>query len=616
MTNHQVIDGVQHPHPPVRQMNHQYSDLNLDDSKEEYKDTDLTSEVYEDQPALYTIDFDKETGLLIASFNRDIEQYLPELNESTNFRMFVYSRSYEEQDRQDSEMVMEIATFLTLIQTAQIDFDEDYVLMRWNSGFDAWAASKFNKHKAKTFLKSFWFVNSLLSKSSRGMHYDENSIDYFRCKFCKSHISHNHVRWLCLHKDCAELEEPFELWNLDFVGGKERTKMPHKRTHEMVMMKKEYKDSYWHITDRIMSQEDFLKQDSKCMQCDSWLIESQKRYMWEDCMPDKHGIFPIFWAEHFRQHKMMFLKHILQKQIFMGICWVDEYSDQSTNKNKCAVCSSDLAIKNGFSFFWYKHEESDISEALILWKKDFLKFNKEGYSVFEMKQWSQHSQWWTSVVNRPSVQECNNSKEFLELLKRSQTNDFGNICITFDPNNFLEFKFIKNSNMISFDSRILKTGQNEFDYLRLLLRTTLTKATFDPPIGVIPESDTNCTICQFDDSVSALTGSKPNQDVKWVCLEEDCQEGSGSQSTLELWDIHFICKYQNDYHTTAHKMSMLQKSSLGGIKREVIWEPLFHFYNEKEYLERFQTKSWSVCDQQLGLRRWHCLEWVEVSFPV
>ena len=155
MTNHQVIDGVQHPHPPVRQMNHQYSDLNLDDSKEEYKDTDLTSEVYEDQPALYTIDFDKETGLLIASLNRDIEQYLPELNESTNFRMFVYSRSYEEQDRQDSEMVMEIATFLTLIQTAQIDFDEDYVLMRWNSGFDAWAASKFNKHKAKTFLKSF-----------------------------------------------------------------------------------------------------------------------------------------------------------------------------------------------------------------------------------------------------------------------------------------------------------------------------------------------------------------------------------------------------------------------------------------------------------------------------
>jgi hypothetical protein len=66
---------------------------------------------------------------------------------------------------------------------------------------------------------------------------------------------------------------------LDFLGGKERIKMPHKIHHEMVLVVKQGDSEHWTITRHIMSQEEFLKQDSKCMQCDKWLIDEQNRWV-------------------------------------------------------------------------------------------------------------------------------------------------------------------------------------------------------------------------------------------------------------------------------------------------------------------------------------------------
>lgn len=114
------------------------------------------------------------------------------------------------------------------------------------------------------------------------MHYEEQSMEYFRCKFCKSHISHNHVRWLCLHKDCAELEEPFELCHLDFIGGKEKSKVPHKLNHAMMLLTKLDNNSSWCVSNKIISQEYFMKQDSECLHCKQRLIPIGERWICED----------------------------------------------------------------------------------------------------------------------------------------------------------------------------------------------------------------------------------------------------------------------------------------------------------------------------------------------
>jgi pterin-4a-carbinolamine dehydratase len=97
--------------------------------------------------------------------------------------MFLFTTKNDEVELEDYEMIVSIDKFLTLIYEELIEEDEEYVLMRWNFGEERWTASKYNKFKAKEFLNSYVFVNSLLSKSHRGMHYDEGSIDYFRCKF-------------------------------------------------------------------------------------------------------------------------------------------------------------------------------------------------------------------------------------------------------------------------------------------------------------------------------------------------------------------------------------------------------------------------------------------------
>jgi hypothetical protein len=116
-------------------------------------------------------------------------------------------------------------------------------------------------------------------------------------------------------------------------------------------------------------------------------------------------------------------------------------------------------------------------------------FRKEGYSLFELKQWNSDKTTWTSLLSRPSIQECLSSEDFIGILKKATSFDFGNISIIFDPSNILEFKFIKEGNNISFDPRIKTTGKNEYDYLRLLLRVSFPRMLFSPPIGIIPEVD-------------------------------------------------------------------------------------------------------------------------------
>lgn len=205
--------------------------------------------------------------MLKAVFHRNEHEYTPTLEEKHNFRFFVNVLKNQDTDKSDGELILEVKKFYALMHTDLIDQEEEYLLMRWNTGFDCWSAAKYNKFKAKEFFKAYCFVNCLLSKSARGMHYEEQSMDYFRCKFCKSHISQQNVRWLCLHKDCTELEEPFELCNLDFIGGKERSKMPHKIHHDMILLTKFDNPNHWTVSMEVLSQEDFLKNDTRCLQC-------------------------------------------------------------------------------------------------------------------------------------------------------------------------------------------------------------------------------------------------------------------------------------------------------------------------------------------------------------
>ena len=245
--------------------------------------------------------------------------------------------------------------------------------MRWNPAIEWWNASKFSKHKAIDFLKGYVFVNCLLSKSSRGMHYEAESIDYFRWKFWKSHMAHGHARWLWLHKDCAELEEPFELWNLDFIGARERIKVPHKITHSMVLLTKLENQDWWSISNKIQSQEDFIKKDIKCFQCKKWLGIEGQRFVCEDWMPNRFGDFAVFWNKHWKSHKATFSKHIINQQSFVGISWIDDYKEIVQNKQKCCLWKLDLLLKDTPCFYVYKNGLTDRWESLIVWKQDFLR---------------------------------------------------------------------------------------------------------------------------------------------------------------------------------------------------------------------------------------------------
>ena len=87
-----------------------------------------------------------------------------------------------------------------------------------------------------------------------------------------------------------------------------------------------------------------------------------------------------------------------------------------------------------------------------------------------MKQWNSDKKIWKTFSSKQSLQEVFNVKEFIELLKKSQINDFGNICITFEPNKILEFRFVKEGNTITFDSGILESGRSEYNIIIISIK--------------------------------------------------------------------------------------------------------------------------------------------------
>ena len=232
--------------------------LNFDD---EYNKEEIKFEIKQvkNSVQLYYIEFDQETGMYQVVFNRDEKEYIPQVEDCFNFRFFYYLQKNSNFGEDDSLLIIDVKMFLSFLHSKTIKENEEYLLMRWNPATEWWNTSKFSKFKAIEFLKGYVFVNWLLTKSSRGMHYEAEHMDYFRWKFCKAHVSHGHARWLCLHKDCAELEEPFELWNLDFIGAQERIKVPHKITHSMVLLTKLENQECWSVSSKIQSQEDFIK---------------------------------------------------------------------------------------------------------------------------------------------------------------------------------------------------------------------------------------------------------------------------------------------------------------------------------------------------------------------
>jgi len=206
-----------------------------------------------------------------------------------------------------------------------------------------------------------------------------------------------------------------------------------------------------------------------------------------------------------------------------------------------------------------------------------------------MRQWNQEKKTWNPFSRKKSIIELENSYKFLDLLKKSPLYDFGNIWITFDPNNFLEFKFVKRGNSLYFDSRILKEGKREYDFLRLLIKLSFPKLKLEPNIGIVPDPISSCSVCQIDDLVPAMVSGKPAHSTKWTCLDKRWKEKM-SNSTLELWDIHFMTKYENDVHTADHKMCMINKISNGGIQRKIAWEPLYYLHTQNTFLEKYQNK--------------------------
>lgn len=111
-----------------------------------------------------------------------------------------------------------------------------------------------------------------------------------------------------------------------------------------------------------------------------------------------------------------------------------------------------------------------------------------------MKQWSSDRKIWMPLANKKSIIELYNAAEFSETLKKAPPYDFGNFCITFEQNNIFEFKYVKENNKINFDSRILKEGKKEYDYIRLLLKLAFPKFIFYPQIGIVPNSFSACSV--------------------------------------------------------------------------------------------------------------------------
>lgn len=95
--------------------------------------------------------------------------------------------------------------------------------------------------------------------------------------------------------------------------------------------------NHWTINGEILSQESFMKNNIKCIQCHKWLLSTGKRCICEDCMPNRNGEFAIYCQDHFKTHKIQHPKHILQKQSFVGISWTEDKKEPAKGKTKCSV---------------------------------------------------------------------------------------------------------------------------------------------------------------------------------------------------------------------------------------------------------------------------------------
>jgi len=154
--------------------------LNFNENGHSIDSSDITIPLSQPaQGSLYHIKYDRESGLFKAKFNREEELHTPDLNETYNFRFFHFIKPDEITDLPDSEQIIDVKRFFGLLRVGILNKDREYIIMRWSLGFDCWTASKYNRFKAKDFLKSYCFVNCLLSKSARGMHYEEQSLDFF-----------------------------------------------------------------------------------------------------------------------------------------------------------------------------------------------------------------------------------------------------------------------------------------------------------------------------------------------------------------------------------------------------------------------------------------------------
>lgn len=113
----------------------------------------------EENGPLYYITYDRETNLFQVDFERNENDYIPSLNDEMNF-MFFYNYHKQSKKMQSADcLVLKVDEFFSAIQSDKIHNDDSYILMRWNSGYEKWTASKFNKYKAFEFLKAYVFIN-------------------------------------------------------------------------------------------------------------------------------------------------------------------------------------------------------------------------------------------------------------------------------------------------------------------------------------------------------------------------------------------------------------------------------------------------------------------------
>ena len=125
--------------------------------------------------------------MLQVDFNRDEEQYAPSLDDNMDFKFFFNYHSQSLKYQAPDLLILNVQEFFDAIQNDRISNDDSYIFMRWNSGYEKWTASKYNKHRALKFLEAYIFINCLLSKNTKEIHhkngFEDRNISSFRCKF-------------------------------------------------------------------------------------------------------------------------------------------------------------------------------------------------------------------------------------------------------------------------------------------------------------------------------------------------------------------------------------------------------------------------------------------------